>query len=293
MINKQWSILILLLVFFSCQSSPIGNNLPSLRLISHNVYYGFTKTPERKTKWLKWMQEQHPDIVSLQELNTYTPDMLKKDAASWGHPYSVLLKEEGFPTGITSRFPIADVHRYIEGFHHGLIRVKIQDTYIYVIHLHPSNWQVRHREIDFILKNISELPDLSKVVLAGDFNTFAPVDSIYYQHGRLEPFFQSLDRRDNANNLNNNQLDYGVIQKILDFGLIDLEYQQRNSDYNFTGSFPALLETEGEHGDLRRLDYIFTTPNIASRVKLTKIIADDTTQYLSDHLPVLVEWSTN
>lgn len=283
-------LLVLIVMTISCQAPDRTNSQPVIRLITHNVYYGFTKIPERKEQWLRWMREQEPDIVSLQELNEYTPAQLEEDARSWGHSHTVLLKEEGFPTGITSRFPIEDVHRYLDGFHHGLIRVKIQGIYIYVIHLHPSNWKFRHQEIDEILENIANLPENSRIILAGDFNTFSPADSIFYQHGRLEPFFKGLDVRDNANNLNEGKLDYGVIEKIIDSRLIDIEFKSRPSEYNFTGSFPAWLDTEGEHGDLRRLDYIFVSPNLVEKVKDAKIIADSTTQYLSDHLPVLMDF---
>jgi exodeoxyribonuclease-3 len=140
-----------------------------------------------------WMNEQKPDVVSLQELNGYTDQKLAEDARRYGHSYSALLKEEGFPTGITSRYPIEDIQRIKEGFHHGLMRVSIRGIYIYVIHLHPSNWEIRKSEINQILENIEGLPTDSKVILAGDFNTFSPLDSSYYAHGRLEPFFNDRD----------------------------------------------------------------------------------------------------
>jgi endonuclease/exonuclease/phosphatase family metal-dependent hydrolase len=236
------------------------------------------------------MKNQNPDIVSLQELNEYSPDQLARDANFWGHPFSVLLKEEGFPTGVTSRFPIEDIQRYQEGFHHGLIRVKIEGIYLYIIHLHPSNWEFRHREIDLILNNMKTLPIGSSVILAGDFNTFSPADASYYAHGRLEGFFAGLDSINHVNNLNNGKLDYGVIQKIKDAGLIDLELKFRPQNYKFTGTFPALIEKEGEHGDLRRLDYIFINDPLEGKVSRTEIIANDTTQYLSDHLPVIADF---
>lgn len=261
------------------------------RVLTYNVYYGFTKVSERKPNWLQWMKDQQADVVALQELNEYTPDQLAEDAQFWGHPYAVLLKENGFPTGITSRYPIEDIQRYLDGFHHGLIRVKINNIYFYVIHLHPSNWEIRHREIDRILVNISELPEGSPVILAGDFNTFSPQDSTYYTHGRLEVFFRSLDSLHQSNNLNNGQLDYGVIQKVTDAGFIDLEYSLRPANYLFTGSFPGLIEKEGEHGDLRRLDYIFVNAALKNAVTRAIIVANDTTQYLSDHLPVIADFA--
>ena len=235
------------------------------------------------------MNEQQPDIVSLQELNEYTPEKLAEDAKDYGHSYSALLKEEGFSTGITSRYPIEDIQRTMEGFHHGLMRVRIQQIYFYVIHLHPSNWETRKTEINHIIKDIEGLPPNSKVMLAGDFNTFSPFDSIYYSHGRLEPFFNDRDLKFDEKNLNNGKLDYTVIQDVLDFGLIDLEARLRTSSYRFTGSFPTLVEKEGEHGDQRRLDYVFASKNLVKKVSNANIITTDTTFILSDHLPVVVD----
>ena len=260
-----------------------------LKIISYNVWYGFTKVPERKETWLTWINEQRPDVVSLQELNEYTPQKLAKDAKRYGHNHSVLLKEDGFPTGITSRYPIEDIIKITEGFHHGLLRVKIQQIYFYVIHLHPSNWEIRKREISLILQDIDKLPIGSQVVLAGDFNTFSPLDSVYYSHGQLEPFFDERDSLYQEKNLNNGQLDYTVIQEVMDYGLIDLEAGLRAASYEFSGSFPTLIEKEGEHGDQRRLDYIFTSQNLADKTTRANIIASDTTLILSDHLPVVVE----
>ena len=284
-------MLIIALCAYCCKPETKVADQPgsNYRIISYNVWYGFTKVPERKETWINWMKEQRPDIVSLQELNHYTPEQLAEDAKSYGHNYSVLLKEEGFPTGITSRYPIEDIQRIREGFHHGLLRVKIQQMYFYVIHLHPSNWETRKHEISIILEDIEQLPSHASVVLAGDFNTFSPLDSVYYAHGRLEPFFNDRDLEYQEKNLNQGELDYAVIQQVMDFGLVDLEASLRTDSYNFTGSFPTLIEKEGEHGDQRRLDYIFVSENLADKVEAAEIIATDSTLTLSDHLPVMVD----
>ena len=63
----------------------------------------------------------------------------------------------------------------------------------------------------------------------------------------------------------------------------------RGPNYLFTGSFPTKIEKSGEHGDLRRLDYVFTNAALTQRVRRAAIIADDTTQILSDHLPMIVD----
>lgn len=290
-INTIGLVILLLLASFSCNpgKKETYQESSTLRIITHNVWYGFTKVPERKKDWIAWMNKQQPDIVSLQELNEYTHEKLEEDAQSYGHVYSVLLKEEGFPTGITSRYPIEDVQRVTEGFHHGLLRVRIKEIYFYAIHLHPSSWETRKSEINQILEDIKTLPADSKIILAGDFNTFSPLDSIYYSHGRLEPFFNERDLLYGENNLNRGELDYTVIQEVLDYGLVDLEASLRSSFYKHSGSFPTLVEKEGEHGDQRRLDYVFASKNLADGVTRAEIITTDTALILSDHLPVIVD----
>lgn len=301
MMNKSVNITLTALIalytlfFYSCNSEKKNTSQKSdnLKIITYNVWYGFTKVPERKKTWIAWMNEQRPDIVSLQELNEYTYQKLAEDAKSYGHNYCVLLKEEGFPTGITSRYPIEDIKRIRDGFHHGLLRVRIQQIYMYVIHLHPSNWQTRKNEINRILQDIEELPSGSEVILAGDFNALSPLDSVYYAHGRLETFFSDRDLLYQEKNLDNGKLDYTVIQEVMDSGLIDLEASSRISSYNFTGSFPTLIEKEGEHGDQRRLDYVFSSKDLAKKVTKANIITTDTTLILSDHLPVVIELCLN
>lgn len=283
---------LLMAILFCCnqdkkESTDTNSNF---RLLTYNVWYGFTQVPERKAQWIKWMREQNPDVVSLQELNEYTPEKLAEDASNWGHKYTELLKTEGFPTGVTSKYPIEDVQRYFEGFHHGLLRVKIQNKYIYIIHLHPSNWETRNREMDWIISDINNLPKGTPVILAGDFNTFSPDDSIFYSNSQLEPFFSARDETFNEFNLKEGKLDYSVIGKLLEYGFTDLENKMRSEDYQFTGSFPTLIEKEGEHGDQRRLDYIFTDGETATTVVHAEIIADDVTLKLSDHLPMIVDF---
>ena len=260
-----------------------------LRVVSYNVWYGFTKVPDRKAAYLKWMKEQNPDVVSLQELNGYTADKLKVDAATWGHKHSAILKENGFPTGISSRYPIEDVQRFRKGFHHGQLRARIKGIYFYVIHLHPSNWETRGREADLILANIASLPKDSKVMLVGDFNTFSAADRPYYAHRKLESFFSKRDGNGKEKNLRDGKLDYSVIAKFTDAGLVDLEHSKRGKDYKFTGSFPTKIEKSGDHGSARRLDYVFASPTLAKQVTRAEIVADDLTWKLSDHLPVIVD----
>ena len=114
-----------------------AENINKIRVLSYNVWYGFTKKSERKTDWHNYVKSLKPDIVALQELNGYTPNKLAQDGKSWGHMHSVLLKEEGFPTGITSKFPIRNLKRVLDGYHHGMLSCETGGIQVYNIHLHP------------------------------------------------------------------------------------------------------------------------------------------------------------
>lgn len=259
------------------------------RLVTYNVWYGFTKAPQRKQQWLQWMKNKVPDVVVLQELNKYTGKQLAEDGAFWGHEHSVLLKEDGFPTGITSQTPITDVKKFRDGFHHGLMRVRTAGYYIYVVHLHPSNWEVRVRETKLLVEDAKTLPSDARIIVAGDFNTFSPLDAKHYATlDDLEPFFGRLDERakGRAKNLRDGKLDYTPMKLFTEAGFIDQEARFRAL---FRGTFPSKIEKQGEHGDLRRLDYMLTSPNMSAHVKDAWAEVDSNTHLLSDHYPVIMD----
>jgi endonuclease/exonuclease/phosphatase family metal-dependent hydrolase len=106
-----------------------------LRIVSYNVWYGFTKVAERKEHWIEWMKNQNPDIVSLQELNGYTADKLKEDAKIWDHSFSDILKEDGFPTGVTSRYPYVFTSSDLVEYVHRTSIIADQSTLILSDHL--------------------------------------------------------------------------------------------------------------------------------------------------------------
>ena len=266
------------------RSQPAAKPSHKLKLLSYNVWYGFSKKPERKANYLKFMQAQAPDVVSLQELNHYTPEKMADDAKAWGHPHSVLLKEKGFPTGITSSQPITAVKRTIEGYHHGLLRCQTHGIHVYAIHLHPGNWEIRIREIDLLLKDIATLPQDAKVALAGDFNTFSLHDKPVYDRSEdMIPFFKRLDVRTKGKNLRNGQLDYRHLKRLEDAGFVDLINTKRKA---FIGTFPTPLREGEDMGPDRRLDYVLANPNLAASCQAAACIVNETTGLLSDHQPV-------
>lgn len=269
-----------------------GEEAGPLHVLSYNLWDGFGPKPEpRRERWLEWMSEQRPDVAALQELNGYTPERLASEARGWGHGYSVLLKEDGHPTGLTSRTPITEIARIQDGLHHGLLRGKTRGIYFYVIHFHPSNFERRIEEAGHLLKDIAQLPDRDAcIVLIGDFNGFSPDDRFFYEREpAIEPFFAMLDKRHSgAKNLNAGRLDYGGIERILEAGYVDVIARLRPSAGPVQATFPTDLRRDEELGPDRRIDYVFVSPNLSGTVRAARIIRDETTALLSDHYPLEV-----
>lgn len=76
--------------------------------------------------FVQWAKRQNADIVAFEELNNFTQVSLSKFAMKWGHPYAVILKEIGYPVGITSKYPITNAYKLIKGMHHGCLYVEIK-----------------------------------------------------------------------------------------------------------------------------------------------------------------------
>ena len=260
-----------------------------IRILTYNVWYGFTKKSDRKSDWLAYVKSLKPDVVALQELNGYTPEQLAADANFLGHEYSALLKENGFPTGITSKFPISKLKKVMDGYHHGMLSCEIAGMQIYNIHFHPGHWEIRHREVDLLLKTLQAHAPDERVLLVGDFNTFSKRDEEYYNKtSDIIPFFRRLDIRWSSNrNLRNDKLDYSHLTKFENGGYQDLIAKRRKS---FLGTFPTKLRLDEDNGPSRRLDYFFANKILAERCTSVRYLVNEKTDILSDHYPAIAEF---
>ena len=287
---KKGILLLLLYLSFclSCFSNLQDNK--NIRILTYNIWYGFKKKPDRKKEWIDYIKSLNSDIIALQELNGFTEEVLAKNAKSWGHPHTALLKEDGFPTGITSKYPIKNLEKITEGYHHGMLSCKTGGLQIYVIHLHPGHWEIRHREVDLLLETLMNHKPGEPILLVGDFNTFSIHYKKYYdQTPDIIPFFRRLDQRWKSNrNLRDDQLDYTHLNKFENAGYIDLIAERRAK---FMGTFPTKLRLDEDNGPDRRLDYFFANKELSIRCKLAKYLVNPKTDLLSDHYPAIAEFS--
>jgi len=246
------------------------------RIISYNILEGMkTDTTKGKQDFVKWLKSENPDILALQECNKFTQKSLEELARSYGHPYAVLLREQGYPVALTSKFPIVNVDRVLDNMHHGFIVAKIKDLNIIVLHLSPHKYWKRREEIDVILNTIKASQQKEKWIIMGDFNSLSPLDKDNYADGKYAERLKDLAKKHSfhENLVDGKYLDFEVQKRILEFGLHDTAKEKA------TGNEPKA----------NRIDYIYVSKDLLPSVAKARFIRDDFTATHSDHVPVIME----
>lgn len=250
---------------------------PAMKIISYNIEYGMrADTTAGKTEFAAWMRSQNPDIVCLQETNKFTQKSLEALAASYGHPYAVLQKEKGFPTAITSKYPIVNILKVEDNMWHGFVMGTTNGYHIMSLHLSPHRYESRQLDIDLILETIRQNGPFENWIIMGDFNSVTPADAGKYANGNLvDRMRKEKEKRLALENLADGKIDYSVHQRILDFGFIDSARLDKNfSEKNFG----------------TRIDFIYISPDLKSAFTGGNFITDNFTKKYSDHRPVYMTW---
>src|SRR5882672_12802701 len=81
------------------------------KVMSYNVLEGFKKDSARKAQFIEWVKGFQPDMIAFQELNYFTQASFEAFAKQFGHPYAVIQKENGYPVGLTSKYPITHIEK--------------------------------------------------------------------------------------------------------------------------------------------------------------------------------------
>lgn len=269
--------------------SAIAQN-KNLKIISYNVYVGMSadKT-EGKKEFAEWFKQQNPDIVALQEVTNFTQASLEKLAHSYGHPYAVLLVEgEKYPVAITSKYPITNVKKVIDNMDRGFIQANIQGQTFIVLHLSPFDYQTRRNEVDLILANIKNNPAIKNWVVMGDFNSFAPVDSLAYADGKLIANLKKYEQKyAPIRKLVDNKIDYYVINRMNQSGFYDA-LKLFHKDFIKT-VHPKHFEPVGLPDVPTRIDFVFVSKGLKKNIKSAEVLVDEFTDAHSDHYPMMIE----
>ena len=291
-------------LFLLIAVSPLlsGQNKEAVRIISYNIWNGFDwgKDTARAQAFQEWMRSVDCDVAALQELCAYNDKRLQQEAALWGHPHSVLLKETGYSVGLSSRYPIELREKILTGLHHGALHCRTRGMDFLLIHLHPGSVERRREEMGILLKKIGEiLQHTDKLLVLGDFNAHSPYDThLYDPEGPLLSRLRenNKDKPGLTGNLANNDLDYSVISGFLSIPLCDVVRPYTHT-LDERGSFPAralgpINEEKAEQLEARmeRIDYILVSESLLPACVDAKVLNGKENWDLSDHYPVLADF---
>lgn len=302
---KNKLTIILLFVALMCSASVFSQE-KTLKVLSYNVYWGMKQdTTANKSKFAEWIKAQDADIVALQEMNGFTtvdPDFipaetanknnLAKLARSYGHPYCYIVRESApdgaisFPVALTSKYPIVNVRRVLENTVHGFLEAEIEGLHFIITHFHPFSSERRGTEVDQILATIASRPSDQKWLFMGDLNSVSPLDKEEYDNNLLRDFIRE-DRKKRPQNMNlskDDELDYSVQQKILNFGFIDA---LKTFHPHFIATAPTKMFYDQSNHPLR-YDYLYVSKNMEEQLVKCEVIKDDFTAVYSDHYPVII-----
>jgi len=293
--GRLWGLLLLALLAFSgCAQRQQEADGGTLKVISYNVYWGMRQdSTEGKSLFVDWIKAQDPDVLALQEMNGFTQKALEELAESYGHRYAHIVREPfadgsiSFPVAITSKYPIVNVRRVVENNIHGFIEAEIEGLHFIVTHFHPFSAEKRVGEIGQILATIaSKDPGMvKKWLLMGDLNSVSPLDRSEYADNRLRDFIrEDRKKRPHNENLKDNELDYSIQQRILDFGLVDA-FKARNPD--FVASAPTKMFYDQSKFPLR-YDYLYVSSAMEKDIVECTLVKDGFTDIYSDHYPVVM-----
>ena len=296
-----WIVLCMHLLGLSLNAQTISNEKyerhwesghEKVRIISYNIFNGFDwgKDADRQERFVNWIRQQDPEILALQELCGFTQEGLSALAKQWGHPYAVIVKENGYPVGITSKQPIDVKQKMLEHCGHGLLHVKTYGLDVLVTHLNPGNTNQRRMEAETITTYIKDHA-LDTCLLMGDMNAHSPFDADYMEATSTDLLMKYGGQ--SSPNLLDGNFDYSVISRFLSFPLIDVCQKFTNASERTSFPTPILMylsrnkEVRKRVGE--RLDYIFVTPALMTKVVDAFIYNGPENDYLSDHYPVGVD----
>ena len=268
-----------------------------LRIMTYNILNGFEwgKEPGRQDSLGKWVLSRNPDVVALQELCGFTEEKLLQMAQSWGHGYSVLLKEEGYPVGLSSKTPIKVKAKMLGGLWHGMLHVETAGVDFLVVHLSPSDRQFRMKEARILRDYIETvvMPVCNHYIVLGDFNAHSPFDAGFdRKQGVLERVRTADSQNEKYKNLLHNEFDYGVISVFLSAPLIDViaRFITNRDRWSYPSSKWTGPPMPNPAMNKERLDYILVSPSLAPNCTGTFIYNSGLTDRLSDHFPVVAEF---
>lgn len=259
-----------------------------LTVLSYNVKDGFEyQNAVNLERFKVWVRDLDPDIIVFQELVTFTHERFNSFAKSYGHEYSFLLKEDGYPTGLSSKYPINNADRvfltsdYPPYRVHGYITAETAGLNIFAVHFSSQSNNLVFQEANHVLTQAISKSITSPVLIAGDFNSISPIDERMLGSKMWSASMQKYRP-------NRIPFDYRTIDLFENSGFKDAVLLHDNSF--FKASFPTRKDYYTSDFLGFRLDYVYLSDMLSSTCSFVDILQDTYTNDASDHYPYLLHF---
>lgn len=270
-----------------------------LRILSYNVENGMAADMDNNyDNLVAWINAQSPDILVLCESEN-NEIILNTIASRWGHSYTAIVDRDAYPVVVTSSRPMSTVKVVNNGTYvsHGAVYVSVAGLNLVGLHLRPTQDKgteqpnkyeyygaLRVAELNYILGqtiNASEYSSRTDWVFLGDFNMMA-----YGERNATSPLGGAAYNYPDYEG--QRSVAYDVYDNMYAAGLTDVLYQ-----FNGGIFMPTMSHARS------RLDYIFASPSVYSRVRNASVVRggfpgnykSGTNTNPSDHLPVMMDIS--
>ena len=288
-VKRNIAALLTGLVVSACAASPPAESPQEVKIVTWNVLRGFLDGTQVEPAQ-RWLRDEAPDVVALQEVNGFTEARLSEAAKAWGHGFAVMAKESGYPVALTSASPIEVIDRRLQGMHHGYLHARTAGLDVVVVHLHPGDWRFRRREVANLEPLVRRLVNAGReVVVLGDFNAHHPLDCAH-----LDNQAALLSRRARGKNLiAQRTFDYGVLARFSAAGVTDAAYYLLGESAASSGTYPTRVLGHAKTADeqsrfLERIDFVLLSHAAMSRVEDVALPRGGPLDEVSDHYPVIV-----
>ncbi|MCR5017798.1 MAG: hypothetical protein K6A64_03275 [Bacteroidales bacterium] len=270
------------------------------RILCYNVCDGMVRDSDNNfDSFVAWVRSQAPDVMVLCEAHYKIDEQNKGDldaiASRWGHGYTAKVSKDAYPIVVTSSHPITVEQTLTSNLVHGAIHISVAGYDVVGLHLRPTldddesgvkeaeeyakYGSLRKTELEYILSQTFDNTAYSSRtnwIFAGDFNAYSPLEktAVSPYDGKAAYAYSEPTA----------SVCYEVYPLIAN-SLKDVIYYKGGTAFK-----PSMY-----HGR-SRLDYIFATEGIYSRVGVADVIRggfpgdyrnDDANP--SDHLPLYMD----
>ena len=260
-----------------------------LKLLSYNTLFGGFDGNQRHRAdaQIRIITDIQPDILFIQEAKGFdqnghhylfelerTLDMraFLAKAPVTGQNIAIFIREPITTVSLT----IDDVH-----FHHVMISLKVhlptvnQFLSLTAVHLCPISAELRRKEVAYLANT---LRNEELMLIAGDFNSMSPHDPEPQDWQSLPSYHRSRYFADDLQGIDRSVLSYLEAAGWVDVG--------HTFDPAKTATVPTKAYQDAEFPTMR-CDHVLVSKSLFSHVSSYAVIRDETTDFASDHYPIL------